>query len=405
MVNPESKQQLIELVTKVLNGQATAEEKAFLEKYYDYFDRHGTQPAGLSSSERKALEDKILDHIFLEIDKRDGEKPARIRILKVAGIAAAVAAVVAIAAVIYFQEGRGGSDSVRNGKQIVNHHIQTDIAPGGAKAVLTLANGSQVLLDSARNGSLATQGNIRVVKLGNGQMAYKPAEGYQRAGEQQAATAYNTLSTPRGGSYQLTLPDGSRVWLNSASSLTFPVEFTARERRVTLEGEAYFEVTKNSLRPFIVQTHGLEIKDLGTRFNVMAYQDEPDARTTLVEGAVEVAKGLKNVLLKPGQQAVVGKNTSGRIVVSKADVEEAVAWKAGYFSFHRTSIYEIMRQISRWYDVDVSYQDSVGVSLNGHISRSVNASEVFRTLELTGELTFTIQGKKVIVRETRSNHS
>lgn len=401
MINPENKKQLIALVSKFVNGRATPEEKAFLEKYDRYLDHRGSEPE-LSSSERQAREDKILDRIFLEIDRRDGGRSRVARIRRTAGIAAAVAAAVAVAAVLYFQHRPGASSEPA--ELAVTRESRADVAPGGAKAVLTLANGARVVLDSARNGALAIQGNSHVVKLSNGLMAYKPTEDHGGGAGRDAAMAYNTLATPRGGSYQLTLPDGSRVWLNSASSLTFPVEFTAGARRVTLEGEAYFEVTKNRLHPFIVQTHGIEIKDLGTRFNVMAYQDEPDIRTTLVEGAVRVARGQKNVLLKPGQQAIVAE-TGGKMIVTPADTDAAVAWKAGYFSFHHTDIYEIMRQISRWYDVDVSYADSLDVSLNGHISRGVNASEVFRTLELTGELTFTIRGRNVIVRETKTKHS
>jgi ferric-dicitrate binding protein FerR (iron transport regulator) len=403
MINPENKRQLIQLVTKFMNGQATPEERAFLEKYYQYLDHHGIGPAELSPSERQVREDKMLDGIFREIDRHDHRRTRVVRIRRIAGIAAAVAALVAVAAVLYFQGPRGRPGTAK--KIVVTPEPQSDVLPGGAKAVLTLSNGRRVVLDSARNGALAIQGNSHVVKLSNGQMAYEPAKAGQGGSGRDAAVAYNTLATPRGGSYQLTLPDGSRVWLNSASSLRFPVAFTGGERRVTLEGEAYFEVTKNRLHPFIVQTHGIEIRDLGTRFNVMAYQDEPDIRTTLVEGAVQVARGLKNVLLKPGQQAIVGENAGGKIIVTPADMDAAVAWKAGYFSFHHTSIYEIMRQISRWYNVDVSYADSLDVSLNGHISRGVNASEVFRTLELTGELTFTIEGRRVIVRETKIKHS
>lgn len=403
MINPENKQQLIQLVTKFMNGQATPEERAFLGKYYQYLDQHGTGPAELSASERQAREDKMLDGIFREIERQDGSRSRVVRIRRTAGIAAAVAALVAVAAVLYFQGPRSAPGMAE--KVVATPESHADVLPGGAKAVLTLSNGRRVVLDSARNGALATQGNSHVVKLSNGQMAYEPAEAEQDGSGGNAAVAYNTLTTPRGGSYQLTLPDGSRVWLNSASSLRFPVAFTGGERRVTLEGEAYFEVTKNRLHPFIVQTHGIEIKDLGTRFNVMAYGDEPDIRTTLVEGAVQVANGLKNVLLKPGQQAIVGENAGGKIMVAPADTDAAVAWKAGYFSFHHTNIYEIMRQISRWYDVNVSYADSLDVSLNGHISRGVNASEVFRTLELTGELTFTIEGRRVIVRETKAKHS
>jgi transmembrane sensor len=210
---------------------------------------------------------------------------------------------------------------------------------------------------------------------------------------------YNVLTTPKGGQYQVLLPDGTAVLLNAASSLRFPTAFTGREREVELKGEAYFDVSKNAAKPFRVKlpsAAGAErtVDVLGTSFNIMAYPDEPFIKTTLVTGAVKVSSDNASALLSPGQQALMDRKD---IKVEKANIEEAIAWKNNEFYFNNTSIYSIMRQISRWYNVEVSYKDSLNVFLNGNIRKNVNASKVFSMLELTGEVRFRTEGKKVIV--------
>lgn len=263
-----------------------------------------------------------------------------------------------------------------------------DVAPGGNKATLTLADGSSITLDSA--GHQVLQQGSTAIHQQNGALQY------QVQGDD-GLTAYNTLTTPRGGQFQLTLPDGTKVWLNAASSLKYPVSFTGQQREVILKGEAYFEVVHNEKMPFRVLVDGMEIKDLGTHFNVMAYSDEATVQTTLIEGAVAVSDGGKATLLKPGQQAVRNKGKSTGIVVQEADTDQAIAWKNGEFYFSHTSIYDIMRQVSRWYDVDVHYQDSPDAYLSGNIRKSVNVSEVFRMLELAGNVKFKIENRKATV--------
>jgi ferric-dicitrate binding protein FerR (iron transport regulator) len=274
----------------------------------------------------------------------------------------------------------------------VAERYKNDVPPGGQKAVLTLANGSRIVLDSAQNGLLTRQGNTQVLKLDSGQLSYRSAK--MQPG---AAVEYNVLTTPRGGQYRLTLPDGTKVWLNAASSLKFPTVFTGKSREVTLTGEAYFEVAGNKEMPFRVHAVGTTIEDIGTHFNIMAYPDEKTVKTTLLEGVVSVSSGTQSKVLKPGEQAVVSNAMPDGINVHQADLEEAVAWTNGGFYFHHTNIYEVMRQISRWYDVEVNYEDSVDVYLNGNIERDVNASEVFRMLELAGEVSFKIEGRKITV--------
>jgi ferric-dicitrate binding protein FerR (iron transport regulator) len=207
----------------------------------------------------------------------------------------------------------------------------------------------------------------------------------------------NTIQTPRGGQYQVILPDGTKVWLNAASSLAYPTAFTGADRAVKLNGEAYFEVADNKDKPFKVMAGNMEINVLGTHFNVMAYEDENAIKTTLLEGSVKVTNGKISHLLKPGQEGRVDRQ-SGAFRLLEADANEAVAWKNGVFQFGGASIESVMREIVRWYDVDVEYQGRTNEHFRGTISRSVNASEVFKMLELTGAVHFTIDKKKIIVK-------
>ena len=283
---------------------------------------------------------------------------------------------------------------VRKGSQEIGlHHPKrpevNDIAPGGDKAILTLADGRKIVLDTASNGSLAQQGGIKVIKIG-GQLSYN---------EQTKSTEvlYNTVSTPRGGQYQLELADGSRVWLNAASSLRFPTAFAGKERTVELTGEGYFEVAHNAAMPFHIKVGEMDVKDLGTAFNIDAYGDESNLKTTLVEGSVMVSSlNLKRTtVLKPGQQAVLDDN---ELLVNKGvDTDEITAWKHGQFVFNETRLDQIMKQIARWYDVDVEYKaQDQHKAFNGIVSRKSNLSEVLDIMKRAG-IKFDVQGKKITV--------
>jgi ferric-dicitrate binding protein FerR (iron transport regulator) len=266
-----------------------------------------------------------------------------------------------------------------------------DIAPGGNKAILTLADGKNIVLDTASNGTLAQQGGIKVIKTG-AQLNYS-------SGINPAEVLYNTVTTPKGGQYQLTLSDGSRVWLNAASSLHFPTAFSGKERKVELTGEGYFEVAKNKEKPFIVTANNTSIEVLGTHFNVNAYSDENSIKTTLLEGSVKVSKGNAGTLIVPGEQARVN-NFSGDITVKKdVDLDETVAWKNGKFVFQSEDIKSIMRQLERWYDVNVVYSKNVtDEEFIGSISRQVNISEILEMLEKAGSVYFEIKGRTIIVK-------
>ena len=288
--------------------------------------------------------------------------------------------------------------------------FKNDIAPGGNKAILTLANGHTILLDSSSNGTLARQGNTSIVKLNSGQLAYQPASDQQTDYPSAAAAlSYNTLSTPRGGQYQLTLPDGSKVWLNAASSIRYPTAFTGKERKVEISGEAYFEIAKNAAQPFKVKIiapamggnassgyagAGSEIEVLGTSFNIMAYEDDTVASTTLLEGAVKVTIGANSRTLSPGQQLKAGNKGSIQLIPD-VDIQKTIAWKNGKFIFYNDDIVSIMKQLTRWYDIDVRMEQMVHDHYTGRISRQVNISQVLKMMEAAGGVSFSVQGKEV----------
>lgn len=300
------------------------------------------------------------------------------------------------AAVILFALAAGGYFVFFNNKNAqlakAKPVLQNDIAPGGNKATLTLADGSVVVLNDQQNGTLLNQGNTKVIKLGDGRVAYN---GANAAGGQ---AAYNTIATPRGGKYQVALADGSLVWLNAASSIRFPAAFTGKERDVEITGEVYFEVAKNKAMPFVVKTGGVKVQVLGTHFNVMSYTDEASVKTTLLEGSVKVLNGASTTVIKPGQQAKINNGTNGIEVLDNVDTDETVAWKNDLFIFNNAGIETIMRQIARWYDVEVSYDGPVTTDhFTGKVSRNSTAAQVLKILELS-DIHFTITGKKIIVK-------
>jgi ferric-dicitrate binding protein FerR (iron transport regulator) len=266
-----------------------------------------------------------------------------------------------------------------------------DLAPGGNKATLTLAGGQKIVLDSNANGTIARQGNATIEKLAGGQLAYQ-----HNNNEKPSTILYNTLETPRGGQYQLKLPDGTGVWLDAASSIRYPVFFGGKERRVTVTGQAYFEVAHNAAKPFIVEAAGAEVRDIGTGFNINAYPEEGAERITLVEGSVRISRQDRQLVLRPDEQARVGEQ--GFELVEGADLEQILAWKNGKFMFgEKADIQTIMRQVARWYDVDVEYQGTVSLHFGGTISRRDSAAKLLEKLEMTNGVHFKIEGRKIIV--------
>ncbi|SET59083.1 FecR family protein [Hymenobacter actinosclerus] len=267
------------------------------------------------------------------------------------------------------------------------------LEPGRNQALLTLADGRTVRLADAGPGLLAQQGGRQVRQTAPGELSYQGAASNSAAD----SLLRNTVRTPRGGQYQLQLPDGSRVWLNADSRLAFPVAFGRRRRVVQLTGEAYFEVAKDAARPFEVEAGTARVTVLGTHFNVQAYPDEPAPVTTLLEGAVRLHQGAAQVLLRPGQQG--RPRPDGTIAVRAVDASSAVAWKEGRFVFDDEPLEGIMRQVARWYDVQVRYEGQLSnKNFHGSISRFREASDVLHLLELTGAVHFTTEGRRITVR-------
>ena len=302
---------------------------------------------------------------------------------------------IAAAAVLILMIGVGGYFYYEDQKRqdtvtSITLPIVRDLPPGSDKAILTLADGSQIELDSVI-GKVAREGAITAIN-GQGQLKY---EGTAVAHE--TAVSYHTISTPRGGQYKLILADGTVVWLNAASSLRFPTAFTGTSRKVELTGEGYFEVAHNKNKPFKVTVNGMEVEVLGTDFNINAYSEEPFVKTTLIQGIVKVRKDAASAVLNPGQQAQLS-SANHLKVISDIDTEDVLAWKNGNFSLKGADVAALLRQISRWYDVDVVYETTPsGKQFVGSISREVNLSDVLSALQEYG-INARLEGRQIRVQ-------
>ncbi len=308
--------------------------------------------------------------------------------------AAAVSVAVVLTAVAYFWFQNKPRSTAPVAQTTVN-----DVLPGGNKAVLKLSDGKTIVLDDAQNGVLARQGSASIIKENDSELIYKPFT------IDQSPVTYNTLATPAGGQFQLKLPDGTRVWLNAASSITYPTAFTGTERRVTITGEGYFEVARNARKPFKVTIESgdkqpTEVEVLGTHFNINAYDDEALVKTSLLEGQVKVVSshfnGKQTAILKPGQQSQV--DVEGKLKLKEnADMEEVIAWKNGDFIFQSADIGTLMRQVARWYDITVSYPNGMPKDkFSGKIGRNVNLSQLLEILKYS-EVKFELKGRTLVV--------
>lgn len=301
-----------------------------------------------------------------------------------AAIAASLFMVIGLA--IYFYT-RPSNDPLNSSS--VNY--ATQVRPGTDKAVLTIGNGSEISLSNARTGALLKENGTTISKTGEGKLVYTGVTGSGNS------NTSNTITTPRGGKWQLRLPDGSMVWLNAASSLTYPVSFEgSKDRLVELKGEAYFEVARDKAHPFKVKTARQEVEVLGTHFNVESYPEEILTKTTLLSGSVRVSTADKSALIRPGEQALL--SAADKFSIINVDTESAVAWKNGEFSFIKEDLKSVMRKISRWYDVEIIYQgEHASKTFTGTVSRSENIDKALGLLELTGVVHFKVKGRSVIV--------
>ena len=382
------RQKALELLKKYLDGKATFEEKALIEKWYSLEENAENIKDGLDLVNVK---ESLYQRIVAELDKEKlNEKAIVVPMYKKFFFRVAATIIILLSAGVFFLYNKKQQSEVAQTETA--NPLKNDVAPGGDKAVLTLADGSQIILDNAKNGNLANQGDIKVIKL-DGQLAYNGSN-------QSTEVLYNTISTPKGGQYQLVLADGSKVWLNAASSLRFPASFIGKERKVELTGEGYFEVAKDADMPFkVVMNNGMEVEVLGTHFNVMGYDDEGMVKTTLVEGKVKVIKGSNHIMLLPNQQGSLLRENDNLKIDWNADVNKAISWKNGLFDFDNDAITDIMRQLARWYDVEIQYSGNIVAQFyTGSIRRQVNISQVLFMLEQAGGVQIKIEGKKIIVK-------
>jgi transmembrane sensor len=379
-------QKLLDLIEKYEKDLATTAEAEELDQWYDSFEQEDGYVAQMEEGEREVFGQRL----FGQIDQQIEESLSR-PILKFQPVFRwLAAAMILIAFGLYFYPGFR-----EDGKVIYPSQYASKILPGGNKAILTLSDGSEISLTDAENGALTKQSGIKITKTADGQLVY------DASASRSSSEASNTITTPRGGQYQVNLPDGTKVWLNAASSLKFPLTFTDQKNRIVeLSGEAYFEVAKNKHQPFKVITtvrpdqEGREqiIEVLGTHFNVNAYPDEESIVTTLLEGSIRLNNKLT---LKPNQQSIFAYD---HFHVVPADTEEAVAWKNGYFMFANEDLRSIMRKISRWYNLEIVYQGkTTDNTFIGTVSRFKEVSEVLNILELTRTVHFKIEGRKITV--------
>jgi len=368
-----------ELLEKYFKGTCTPQEKQWVEDWYlsEISRNHGT----LEDTDYNAAKSEI----WSKIKKRRHIK------LKKASLIPRIAA----AAIILLSIGIGAYLQITPSKNIQSQNLIADnvIEPGGNKAILTLSNGKRISLTTVANGELAKDAGMKITKTTDGQLVYEISDAISYS---EKAEVFNTIETPFGGQYLVKLPDGTKVWLNAASSLRYPVNFKDSERKVELSGEGYFEVAHNKAAPFIVVSGKQTVKVLGTHFNVNTYADEPFIKTTLLEGSVQVSNHHNvNKTLKPGQQALLN---GPAIEIISVDSEQAIAWKKGDFAFEGTTLESIMRQISRWYNVEVVYQGTIAeVEFGGSISRSKSVNEVLKVLQMTQGVHFKLEGRRILV--------
>ncbi|TCD03514.1 FecR family protein [Pedobacter psychroterrae] len=371
-----------ELLNRYKNGSCTEEEIALLESWYLEAKDKGI---GLTESDLTEAKNKVWS--TLPVHEMYGRKTVNLW----KNIAAAASIVIAVAAGMFFYY-----PYKNTGKEGKMDNV-AEIVPGSNKAILTLANGSKISLTDAVNGKLASQSGVVISKTKDGQLIYHVIPSPVSHGtDNQKVIEYNTISTPRGGQYRVILPDGTAIVLNSASSLKYPTSFSGARRTVELTGEAYFEVAHKPDMPFIVYSNLQSVEVLGTHFNISAYPDEADIKTTLLEGKVRINVGSKTpVILSPGEQATVIQNS---ISVSDVYPEDVIAWTKNVFVFNNEELGSIMRKISRWYDVEVICPDEIArIKFAGSVSRGKNIREVLKIMELTESIHFKFEERRITV--------
>lgn len=382
----KSERDLQKIIENYVSGKATAEEIKFIETYYQQLDKGNDVLANASEADLNSFTEDNFDVIQQKIKSGKAEN----KMFSIYRYAAAAILLLAVGL---------GTFYLTNNRQSVTILSKTktkiDVLPGVDKAILTLADGSKFILDQLKEGEISKSNGVTISKTSDGQIIYTVNSSIA---ENAKSLAYNTIETPKGGQYQVLLPDGTKVWLNAASSLKYPSLFASDERKVELTGEAYFEVANKKSHPFRVISKKQTVEVLGTHFNINAYADDKAIKTTLLEGSVKVSNPLFTKTLKPNEQAYITNYGSGAITILPADTDDETAWKNGEFRFNNASLKAILYQLDRWYDLKVDYNNIPAKRYNGMVSRKAKLSEVLNMLELTGNISFQIlEGKQLKV--------
>lgn len=379
-----SKKEILRLIEKSLSGKTDEEEERRLNELLA-----GENSLELSEEEEQKMENKMLNHITTSVHNSKRDRKSFVYVLQKNWKLIAASVTIFVIAGISYKNFKPKTEEIAYNKPVIE-----DIEPGSNKAVLTLSDGSNILLDDTQNGLLANENGAAISKK-DGQITYQPD-----LENEQEVTAINTIATPRGGRYQVTLSDGTKVWLNAVSSLKFPAVFNNKERLVELSGEAYFEVAKNTT-PFRVKAKNTTVEVLGTHFNVMAYQEEEALETTLLEGSVNIVRGNRQRILSPGEKAVcLDKNNT--IAVSRADIEQAVGWKEGLFTFNNAPIEQVMRQIGRSYDADIVFEgEKPSMLFTGVLPIKEQVSKALSLITAASGVEFAIENQKIIVNKKK----
>ena len=372
-----------QLISRYMEDKATDREK---EVFF-----HLLSKGKLDKYLHAEMEDRA-EEMLSETNSKPTRSPTKNRLIPLKiGYAAAAAAIltgILIAAGLLRQQNR----SPGNDKPALVTQYKNEVRPGGNHAILILTDGSKLVLDSTKKGLLSVQGQTRLTKVDSGSLVY------QATTDEHSIISYNTIATPAGGQYQVTLADGTKVWLNALSTLKFPTSFSGPARTVELKGEAYFEVAQNKNKAFHVLVNGLDIQVLGTKFNVNAYTDESSLKTTLMEGSVRLVKDNQSLTLTPGQQGkTIAAGAGGLALVKDANTDEALAWKNGYFSFDDADIHTVMRQLARWYGIQVKYEGTPTKTLFwGKMGRDLNLTQVLTGLDKS-KVHFQLEGTTLTV--------
>jgi len=365
------RKKLFDLIRKYMDGAASEREKAFVNKYYEYFERKDAVSASFSDEEKQEIESRLLKNIHAGMRKAEYKPVISFYRNMYVRVAAAVILLLAVGIISYLYNRHPAPSKQRIA-------VEHDIQAGTNGAILKLAGGKKIVLDSAQSGQIIyNAGNI--ISKTDSAVSFAVTQ-HSRATEHE----YNELITPRARQEQLILADGTKVWLNAASSIRFPTNFSGKQRVVEITGEAYFEVAKDISHPFIVKVGDMQVKVLGTHFNIMAYTNEQSLQTTLLEGAVKVTQlsTHRTELIKPGEQVKINSKNGDMRLIPNANIRLAVAWKNGMQAFSNADITTIMREVERWYDVDVVYQGQIPKRVfSGEIPRSASLAELLKLFE------------------------